>query len=322
MEWAEVTIKTTGEGIEIVNGFLTAHGVPCVMIEDAGDFNRFLEDTTIYWDYVDDELMKMAHCDTAVKFYLADNPQGFETLQHIKSDLYTLRELTELDLGSLELTVSYREEEEWETAWRKYYHPIEISDRLVIVPEWEEYAPKEGQKVLLLNPGMAFGTGSHYTTRLCLSFLSEMVSGGEEMLDMGCGSGILSIAALLLGAKEVTAVDIDQLAAKIARENAALNGVDGENFQVYCGNVLNDEVLCGKLAQKQYGLIAANIVADVIIAMAPLFKRLLKRDGFLLVSGIIGERAEEVKAALDREGFALLEERLDDDWAALKLSLA
>ena len=321
MEWAEVAIKTTGEGIEIVNGFLTAHGVPCVMIEDAGDFNRFLNDTTIYWDYVDDELMKMASCDTMVKFYLADNPQGFETLQHIKGDLYSLKEVTELDLGSLELTVSYKEEEEWETAWRKYYHPIVISDRLVVVPEWEQYEAKEGQQILWLNPGMAFGTGSHHTTKLCLEFLSEMVNGSEEMLDMGCGSGILSIAALLLGAKEVIAVDIDQLATKIAGENAELNHVAGENFKVCCGNVLSDEALCDTLAVKQYDLIAANIVADIIIAMAPLFKRLLKATGTLLVSGIIGERAEEVKYALRETGFTLLEERLDNDWAALKLCL-
>jgi len=141
MNWAEISLKTTTPGIEIVCGFLMAHGVSSTLIEDAADFNSFLTDTTVYWDYVDDDLMKMASCDTVIKFYLADNPQGFETLNQIKADLPSLRSTTDLDLGELKLTVGYKEEEEWETAWKKYYHPIVISEKLAIVPEWESFAP-------------------------------------------------------------------------------------------------------------------------------------------------------------------------------------
>lgn len=322
MNWAEISLKTTTPGIEIVCGFLMAHGVSSTMIEDAADFNNFLSDTTIYWDYVDEDLMKMASCDTVVKFYLADNPQGFETLNQIKADLPSLRRTTDLDLGELKLTVGYKEEEEWETAWKKYYHPIVISEKLAIVPEWESFDPIPGQKVLRLDPGMAFGTGGHHTTRLCLGFLSKNLPEGCDLLDMGCGSGILSIAALLLGAGTVTGVDIDQLAVKISRENAALNGVDSENLSLYCGNVLGDGKLADKLAEKEYDVIVANIVADVIIAMAPLFARYLKKTGTLVVSGIISERAEEVLSVLRGSGFKVEEIREENDWAAAVLTPA
>ncbi|MEG2597028.1 MAG: 50S ribosomal protein L11 methyltransferase [Oscillospiraceae bacterium] len=146
MNWAEVSIQTTTEGIEIVIGFLMVHGVHSVMIEDANDFNQFLNDTTVYWDYVDETLMEMQHCKTQIKFYLEDNPQGFETLNQIKADIPSLQKQSEMNLGELSVTIFYKEEEEWETAWKKYYHPIEISSQLVIVPEWETYQPKNGQK--------------------------------------------------------------------------------------------------------------------------------------------------------------------------------
>ncbi len=319
MEWAEISLKTTTEGLEIVTGFLMAQGVSSVMIEDAADFNRFLTDTEIHWDYVDEELMGLASCDTTVKFYLPDNPQGFETLNQIKAALPGLQQMNSISLGSLALTVSYREEEEWETAWKKYYHPIVIGPKLAVVPEWEDFTPIPGQQVLRLDPGMAFGTGGHHTTRLCLGFLCSCPLEGAALLDMGCGSGILSIAARLLGAETATGVDIDQLAVKISHENAALNGVDDERLTLYCGNVLGDEALADKLGERQYDVITANIVADVIIAMAPLFARYLKQTGQLLVSGIISERAEEVLSVLRENGFTLLEMKEESDWAAAVL---
>lgn len=321
MNWAEIGIKTTTQGIEIVNGFLMAHGVSSVMIEDAADFQNFLEDTTVYWDYVDDELMKMAHCDTKVKFYLPDTPQGHEMLAQIQSDVTRLQEGCEIDLGELSVEIGYKEQEEWETAWQKYYHPIEISDRLIIVPEWEKVELKPGQKELRLNPGMAFGTGGHNTTRLCLGILDQQMPEGISVLDMGCGSGILSIAALLLGAGSVTAVDIDQLATKIARENADLNHVGQKNLEIICGNVLDNEILANRLAEKPVDMIVANIVADVIIGMAPLFVRCLKKGGRLIVSGIISERAEEVLSVLRENGFTVTEQQEDNDWCAACLTI-
>ena len=320
MNWAEIAVKTTTPGIENVNGFLMAHGVNSVMIEDAADFKNFLEDTTVYWDYVDEKLMEMTHCDTKVKFYLPDTPQGHETLAQIQSDIVRLQDECEIDLGELSIEIGYKEQEEWETAWQKYYHPIVISNRLVIVPEWEKYDLLPGQKELRLNPGMAFGTGGHNTTRLCLSILDEQMPEEIEILDMGCGSGILSIAALLLGAKKVTAVDIDQLATKIARENADLNGIDPASLDIICGNVLKDEALADSLAAHPVDMILANIVADVIIGMAPLFLRCLKKGGRLIVSGIITERAEEVLSVLRATGFTVTEQKEDNGWCAACLT--
>ena len=318
MNWAEIAIKTTTAGIEIVNGFLMAHGVSSVMIEDAADFQNFLEDTTIYWDYVDDKLMEMAHCDTRIKFYLPDTPQGHETLAQIQTDLPRLQQDCEINLGELAVEIGYKEQEEWETAWQKYYHPIEISDRLIIVPDWEKAPEKEGQHQLRLNPGMAFGTGDHNTTRLCLNTRSS-VPEGVSVLDMGCGSGILSIAALMLGARHVTAVDIDQLATKIARENADLNHIPEETLDIICGNVLNDSALGDTLAAQPVDLIVANIVADVIIGMAPLFVRCLKKGGQLIVSGIISERADEVLNVLRENGFTVTGQQEDGGWCAASL---
>ncbi len=316
MNWAEISIATTTEGIEIVNGFLMAHGVSSVMIEDANDFKSFLSDTTVHWDYVEESLMALSEAETKIKFYLPDTPQGFETLSQIRTDLPSL--LADVDLGTLEINISYREEEEWETAWQKYYHPIEISDRLVIVPEWETYTPKEGQKALLLNPGMAFGTGSHQTTKLCLQLLDQAVRPGDRLLDMGCGSGILSIAARLLGADEVTGVDIDQLAVKIAGENAALNGIMDHRFTLYCGDVTEDQELANKLGEAPYDLITANIVADVIKGMKSYLYRFLRPQGTLIVSGIISERSDEVADALKQEGFIELVRTEDSEWTAIR----
>ena len=314
MNWAEVRVSTTPEGIEILTGFLMAHGVNGVMIEDAGDFNRFLNDTTIHWDYVDEELMKMAECETAVKFYLPDNPQGFEMLNQIRADLLTLQADQEIDLGELQVTISYQEEEDWETAWKKYYRPIVVSDTLAVVPEWEKFDAREGQMVLRMDPGMAFGSGSHDTTRLCLTFLDQEKPVGLKVLDMGCGSGILSIGALLLGAESVTAVDIDQLATKIAHENAALNGCDDERLKVYCGNILADEALAEKIGEESYDLILANIVADVIIGLAPMVRQFLKPGGLFLCSGIIDTRADEVADALRHAGWTIEDTRSGEGW--------
>ena len=312
MNWAEVRVATTPEGIEILTGFLMAHGVNGVMIEDAGDFNRFLNDTTIHWDYVDEELMKMAHCETAVKFYLPDNPQGYETLNQIKADLGKLQADQEIDLGDLSVTISYQEEEDWETAWKKYYRPIMVSDTLAVVPEWEDFAGKEGQIILRMDPGMAFGTGTHETTRLCLELLEKYVVPGIDFLDMGCGSGILSVAALLLGAKSAVGVDIDPLAVKTAVENAETNGV-ADRFTGICGNLA--EKVTGK-----FQVVAANIVADIVILLSQDAPRFLTPDSTYIVSGIIDTREQDVLAAI-QDTFQVIERREEKGWVAMALKL-
>lgn len=312
MNYKEITIYTTTEGIDVVAGFLTMRGIRGCAIEDAADFGEFLTDTTIHWDYIDEELMKLKDVETNVKFYLPENAQGMETFRDIQASLPALRtENPALDLGRLAMETADVNEEDWSTAWKKYYHPTKIGRNLVVVPCWEEYSPATDEVQVTLDPGMAFGTGTHETTRLCMRLLEDCVTPESELLDIGTGSGILAITALRLGAKSATGVDIDELAVKVAQENADLNGV-GEQIHLVCGDLT--EKITG-----QYDIVCANIVADVIIRLSKSVTRFMREQGILLVSGIIEERCEEVKAALLETGLTIEEILTENGWAAIRL---
>ena len=213
----QITIYTTTPAIDIVSGFLTMHGIRGVMIEDAQDFTDFLSDTIIHWDYVDEDLMRLKEVETNVTFYLPDNLQGIETFREIEKELPELKTLNPaIDLGSLNMKFAEVDEEDWSTAWKIYYHPTKIGEKLVVVPCWEEYTCAEGEVQVTLDPGMAFGTGTHETTRLCATLLEKYITKESTMLDVGCGSGILAICASKLGAKECFAYDIDPVAVRDA----------------------------------------------------------------------------------------------------------
>ncbi len=314
MNYKQITIYTTTPAIDIVSGFLTMHGIRGVMIEDAQDFTDFLSDTTIHWDYVDEDLMRLKEVETNVTFYLPDNLQGIETFREIEKELPELKTLNPaIDLGSLNMKFAEVDEEDWSTAWKKYYHPTKIGEKLVVVPCWEEYTCAEGEVQVTLDPGMAFGTGTHETTRLCMQMLEKAVTADTKMLDIGTGSGILAITALLLGAKEAVGVDIDEVAVRTAHENAALNNVD-ERLTVFIGDLT--EKVSGT-----YDVICANIVADVIIRLSADVTKFMHENSVLLVSGIIEERCEEVKAALCEVGLKIREIYTEGGWAAIRLSL-
>lgn len=312
--WSEVTIYTTTAGIDILGGFLIAHGIKGHVIEDSSDFCEFLEGTTTHWDYVDDSLMALKDRESNVKFYLPDNLQGIEAFNQIKASLEGLREINKgIDLGRLAIEVGNVNEEDWSTAWKKYYHPTKIGQRLVVVPCWEDYTLKDGEVRVTLDPGMAFGTGTHETTRLCMQLLEEVVKPNTSMLDIGTGSGILAITALLLGAKAAVGVDIDELSVKIAQENADLNHV-GEQIKLVCGD-LTDKI------SGRYDVLCANIVADVIIRLSRDIKQFMHENSVLLVSGIIDERCDEVVEALESQGLALEQSVTENGWVAMRLSL-
>lgn len=208
-------------------------------------------------------------------------------------------------------------EEDWATSWQKYYKPMSVGERLYIVPEWEKGEPvPAGRTPLYLNPGLIFGTGSHASTRLCLEGVETYVRPGGRVLDLGCGSGILSIAALLLGAEEAAGVDIDPKAVGVAYENAAMNGIGAGRYTVRAGDVLSDRALAAELAQKRYQLVLANIVADVIIPLSAQVPGLLEPGGMFLCSGIIDTRADEVRAALVSHGLRVAEKKERDGWVA------
>ena len=315
MNYKQISIFTTTPAIDIVSGLLTMHGIRGVMIEDAQDFTDFLSDTTIHWDYVEEDLMRLKTVETNVTFYLPDNLQGIETLGEIKKALPLLREENpEIDFGRLALSFADVNEEDWSTAWKKYYHPTKIGERLVIVPCWEEYKTAPNEVRVTLDPGMAFGTGTHETTRLCMRLLDKIVKPENTVLDIGTGSGILAITALLLGAKSAVGVDIDSVAVRVAQENADLNGV-GDKITLLCGDLT--EHVSGT-----YDIICANIVADVILRLSSVVTQFMHKDSVLLVSGIIEERCEEIKQALTEQGLTVHEVLTENGWAAIRLTLA
>lgn len=317
MNWTEVNVYTTTEGIDPVCGCLLRIGVTGFVIKDAKDFEEFLNDKTGNWDYIDDDLMNLKDCETCVTVYLPDNSQGADMLAAIRSEMTALGGRDENKaFGKLAVELANVREEDWANNWKQYFKPLTVGDKLVIKPSWEEYAADSDRIILEIDPASSFGTGQHNTTQLCLELLEKNLSGGERVLDLGCGSGILSIASILLGAESVTAVDIDQNSVKIAKENAEKNRIPEEKYTAYCGNVIDDSALCEKIGGG-YDVIAANIVADVLIAMSPLFEGFIKKGGVLILSGIISERCHEVIDAVKAKGYTLIEQHEKDDWVAV-----
>ena len=306
IKWLEVAVNTTPERLDEVTAKLTAAGMASVVIEDEGDFKQFLEQNRQYWDYVDEGLMEQMRGVCRVKLYVTDDDDGKKQLA---------RWLEGIDLP---YTAASLGENDWARSWQKYYKPMAVGERLYIVPEWEREEPVPAGKVpLYLNPGLTFGTGNHASTQLCLAGLETYTVPGKPVLDLGCGSGILSIAALALGASEAAAVDIDPKAVDVAYENAALNGVGRDRYTVLAGDVVSDQGLVDRLGTGKYALVLANIVADVIIPLSARAGDFLAEDGVFLCSGIIDTRADEVQAALENNGLHVFDRREQNGWVAL-----
>lgn len=326
MQWIEVKIITTTAGIEPVSGILLMNGIGGYAVEDKEDFAQFLEDKTTFWDYIEEDLLALRDCETKITFYLADNNQGHETLTAVKRSLLSLKAADKEDLyGALTIDLGALSEEDWANNWKQYFKPFPIGNRILIKPTWEEIPADVGDRIVLeLDPSSSFGTGSHMTTRLCLEAIENILAETtvQDMLDMGCGSGILGIGAKKLGARHVTAVDIDENSVRIAKENAAANHLTDLDYSAYVGSITEDETLFASLCEKRYDLIAANIVADVLIWMAPYFTKLIAETGKLIVSGIIAERSEEVLDALKAFGLCVVDFSEKEDWACAVLMRA
>ena len=315
MDWMEVHIQTSHDGLETVEAFLSGLGIDGVVIDDETEFREFLEENRKCWDYVDEELLKKEAGACRVTFYLEKTEDGFSRLAQVRMALADFK-AAHPECAPLLMTLDELKEEDWAFGWQKYYKPMEIGRRLLVVPEWEKDTVDCGGRVpLILDPGLAFGTGSHATTQLCLQALEKTVRPGDRVLDLGCGSGILSIAALKLGAESAQAVDIDEKCLNVAYENAALNGIGWDRYTVRVGDVLSDEALRAELGGG-YDIVVANIVADVILGLAPMVRQFLKPGGQFLCSGIIDDRAVEVADGLRRCGWAILETREESGWFA------
>ncbi len=316
MNWFQVSICTTAEGIDPVCGRLMGLNITGFEIEDKDDFNDFLENNHQYWDYVDDELMASKQGETKVKIYVSDNENGAELLGRVRSEINTLKGLdSEGRFGRLAIEMNSLKEEDWENNWKQYFHPIPVGDRLVIKPEWETLEDTEGKIIFNIDPGMTFGSGQHETTRLCVEQLDKMVKKGMRVLDLGCGSGILSIISLMLGADYAYAIDIDPNCKKIAYSNAALNGIGPDIYTVRDGNILSDESFKKEIEDiGGFDIVVANIVADVIIPLCKDARRYMKAGSRFICCGIIEPRLPEVLEALKTNGFKVLEQKNENDW--------
>ena len=311
MKWLELHIDTVPAALDHISDMLRDVGIEGLIIEDEGEFNDFLEQNKQYWDYVDEGLQQEMSGKCRITFYVEDSNDGYTQLAAARIALTSLlKEHPELPTAIL--SMENVEDADWENNWKTFYKPMEIGERLIVIPDWEQADP--GERVALrLNPGLTFGTGSHATTRLCLKSLEKTVTKGMRVLDLGCGSGILSIAALLLGADTAYACDIDEKAVDVAYENAALNGIGKDRYTVRAGDVTSDAGLKKDMGAG-YDIVVANIVSDVIIALAPTAITLKKPEGLFLCSGIIDTRAEEVKGKLMEAGLTILEENSSEGW--------
>ncbi len=318
MEWIQISIITATDGIDLVCDRLEEIGISGFEIEDEKDFNDFLENNTKYWDFVDEDLLKAKQGATKVKVYVeAENAAA--SIERIKAELASLKASdTENIYGSLELETESMLEEDWANNWKKYFKPICVGNKMLICPQWEDAGDFGDRKIFKVNPGMTFGTGTHHSTQMCIEHLENAVQGGEQILDLGCGSGILSIISLILGADHATAVDIDENCVHVAYENLDMNGIDRSKYTVYSGDILSDSELFDKMNVCKYDVVAANIVADVIIALLPTAEKLIKNGGTFICSGIIDERLADVEKAIGNSSFEIEETVHSGGWASLK----
>jgi ribosomal protein L11 methyltransferase len=306
MKWSEISIHTTHEAVEAISNILHEAGAGGVVIEDPFDLTKE-RDTSfgeIYQlnpdDYPEEGVI--------IKAYLPVNSFLGETVKEIKQAINNLM-LYDIDLGKNSITISEVNEEEWATAWKKYYNPVKISEKFTIVPTWETYEPVSSDELIIeLDPGMAFGTGTHPTTVMCIQALEKCVKPNDTVIDVGTGSGILSIAAAMLGAKSVKALDLDPVAVDSAKLNVKLNKV--QNVVSVSQNNLLDNI------KEQANIIVANILAEIILRFIDDAYRLLEKGGFFITSGIIQAKKQEVKDGLIRAGFIIEETLVMEDWVA------
>ena len=302
MEWLEITISTAAADIKSVTTALTGAGFSDLVIEDQEEFETFLDENRAYWDYIDEEFQNRLQGLSRIKLYLESDDEAA---------LARLKKLCEK--MQLPMEVGVLPDTNWEESWKDNYPPQPIGESLIVLPYWmaEE---NDGRKPIILDPGLTFGTGAHPSTQMVMEAMEQQVQPGMSCLDLGSGSGILSIAALRLGAKSAIGVDIDPKAEDIARENAQYNGFAAPEFTALTGNVTEDKELMDRLAAGTYDLVFVNIVADVIIGLAPVLPHFLEEHSTVICSGILDTRLSDVTAALEQAGLIVTSQRSREDW--------
>ncbi|UWD50302.1 50S ribosomal protein L11 methyltransferase [Clostridioides difficile] len=306
--WIEITIKTTTEAVEPITNILYEQGAGGAVIEDPKDF-LFQKKNELDWDYVEEEVFKKnEEDDVLIKTYVSEEKNVMEFVEIIKQKVLGLKDFG-IDIGEGSVSLDQVNEADWANAWKAYYKPTKVGQRVVVKPTWEDYNMQEGDLIIELDPGMAFGTGTHETTSMCIRELEKYVNKDSKVFDIGCGSGILAIAAAKLGAKEVVAVDLDEVAVKVAKENVIENKVE-ENVSVMHGNLTD-------VIKDKADVIVANIIADIIKILAKDVQNFMKEDAIFISSGIILDKVEEVKESLVENRFEIVEVQKLGEWSAI-----
>ena len=309
MAWLEITINTASDKIQSAVTTLTARGFADLVIEDQEEFETFLEENRAYWDYIDEDFQQKLEGLSRIKVYLEDtDAAGLARLEAAVAEL------------GLAMTCAPLPETNWEESWKDNYPAQEVGEKLVVLPYW--LAGTEDDRIpVILDPGLTFGTGAHPSTQMVMETMERLVKPGDRCLDLGSGSGILSITALRLGAHSAIGVDIDPKAEDIARENAAYNGFSSPAFTAYTGNVTEDKALMETLAADAYDFVFVNIVADVIIGLSPVLPSFLTPDSTLILSGILDVRLDDVLAALEKAGLQVVQVQAKEDWRCVAAKL-
>ena len=308
MKWTEVLIKVDPQAVEAVTDILYGLGAQGVAIDEPVDVQRLREDE-LYWDYIDEKLLENDTEETKIMAYFSEEETNLpEKIAVIKEKIRNLTEFG-LSIGSGTVELSNVNQEDWESAWKQYFKPVHVTDRIVVKPEWEEYSPQEGEIVIEIDPGMAFGTGTHETTSMCINQIEKNLKSGDTVIDIGCGSGILSMAAVLLGAQRATGVDLDPVAVRVALENVELNNLQ-DKIEILHGNLTD-------VIREKADIVVANIMADIILILLEDVRAFIKDDGLFISSGIIQEKRAAVEARLLEKNFRIVEVETKGEWCAI-----
>ena len=308
MKWTEVLIKVDPQAVEAVTDILYGLGAQGVAIDEPVDVQKLREDE-LYWDYIDEKLLENDTEETKIMAYFSEEETNLpEKIAVIKEKIRNLTEFG-LSIGSGTVELSNVNQEDWESAWKQYFKPVHVTDRIVVKPEWEEYSPQEGEIVIEIDPGMAFGTGTHETTSMCINQIEKNLKAGDRVIDIGSGSGILSMAAVLLGAEKATGVDLDPVAVRVALENVELNNLQ-DKIEILHGNLTD-------VIEEKADIVVANIMADIILILLEDVREFIKDDGMFISSGIIQEKRAAVEARLLEKNFSIVEVETKGEWCAI-----
>ena len=304
MKYTEVIIDTKDGGIDECCDKLNALGLCEYVIENESDFREFLENNRQYWDYVDKELEESYTGASRIKIYLEDNDEGAAMLAAIKNE-------------GFEIKMSVVDDSDWENNWKQYFKQFYVDD-ILIIPSWEEVKEEDkGRMIIHIDPGTAFGTGMHETTQLCIRQLKKYVTEETELLDVGTGSGILSIVALKLGARHAVGTDLDPCAVPAVEENKEANDIPVQDFEMMIGNIIDDKETQDRVGYEKYDIVVANILADVLVPLTPVILAQMKKGGIYITSGIIDDKEETVVNAVKEAGLEVLEVTHQGEWVSV-----